>query len=699
MTIKSELRLVVDELETKDKVDLLKELYHDIAGKGIGGDTQLAHINPLEAALLRSFGGAGTLNTETGLPQYILSFGSGGGSPTAVYQDTMQTSRLAPEIAPYATDVLTEAQDLYRMVMDQGYDPYTGAMTAPQTAEQIAALSGTADLVGTGRPLMEEGLNIQREQLEKFTPEVAQEYMSPYQQAVTEVEKRKAVEDFQQRIMPEFEKQAVSAGGMSGMGSRAGVQAALLGQGLGTQLGDIQATGLQKAYQDAQQMFGRQKQREAAAAQQISAAGPKMFDQGLREMGALGTVGEQKQALAQKGLDEQYYKWLEQKAFPEETLAKYSGFVYGNPLMSQRDVHTTYSAPAAQGPSFGQQLLAGAGQAANIYRQAGSPSFFREGGGIASLVKRSNGGAVEEDFMEVDEGVATYAPSRISPPPIQRKPVGDPLLTESGLRALAQRRREIMEGLQQQQEARRKATRPTVDVTGTLIQSVVDSLLESKSGDPRDPQSTRTSTLLRVLDGLKTGRTTIEEAKKEIQEMEREDLKPIEVAEKEIANVELKLAEAVAGLPAAKKAKAAKILASDLTNKQKWLKIKQLEKELRIGKPRTSVFKLLGEDALTQYRETLDKTLPSMKFSNNEAVDKTIKEDISNLSDDAKEVLIQAAQQEMYLDDKLNDFTVALAKAYKKLGKDFFTKEDNINRPGTSLGRALGLSDQSRLKD
>ena len=235
MTIKSELRLVVDELETKDKVDLLKELYHDIAGKGIGGDTQLAHINPLEAALLRSFGGAGTLNTETGLPQYILSFGSGGGSPTAVYQDTMQTSRLAPEIAPYATDVLTEAQDLYRMVMDQGYDPYTGAMTAPQTAEQIAALSGTADLVGTGRPLMEEGLNIQREQLEKFTPEVAQEYMSPYQQAVTEVEKRKAVEDFQQRVMPEFEKQAVSAGGMSGMGSRAGVQAALLGQGLGTQ--------------------------------------------------------------------------------------------------------------------------------------------------------------------------------------------------------------------------------------------------------------------------------------------------------------------------------------------------------------------------------------------------------------------------------------------------------------------------------
>lgn len=619
MTIKSELRLVVDELETKDKVDLLKELYHDIAGKGIGGDTQLAHINPLEAALLRSFGGAGTLNTETGLPQYILSFGGGGGgSPTAVYQDTMQTSRLAPEIAPYATDVLTEAQDLYRMVMDQGYDPYTGAMTAPQTAEQIAALSGTADLVGTGRPLMEEGLNIQREQLEKFTPEVAQEYMSPYQQAVTEVEKRKAVEDFQQRVMPEFEKQAVSAGGMSGMGSRAGVQAALLGQGLGTQLGDIQATGLQKAYQDAQQMFGRQKQREAAAAQQISAAGPKMFDQGLREMGALGTVGEQKQALAQKGLDEQYYKWLEQKAFPEEALAKYSGFVYGNPLMSQRDVHTTYSAPAAQGPSFGQQLLAGAGQAANIYRQAGSPSFFREGGGIASLVKRSNGGEVEEEFMEVDEGVATYAPPGISPPPVQRKPVGDPLLTESGLRALAQRRREIMEGLQQQQEARRKATRPEIDVTGTLIQSVVDSLLESKSGDPRDPQSTRTSTLLRVLDGLKTGRTTIKEAKKEIQKMEREDLKPIEVAEREIAKADIELEKAVAGLPAAIQERARKILQSKASANEKYYQIEKLKKEIEtMGKGKGKGFsKILTKEKLNQAENIIDNIFEKIKDTN-----------------------------------------------------------------------------------
>ena len=40
--------------------------------------------------------------------------------------------------------------------------------------------------------------------------------------------------------MPEFEKQAVGAGGMSGLGSRAGVQAARLGEAQLQQLGDIQ---------------------------------------------------------------------------------------------------------------------------------------------------------------------------------------------------------------------------------------------------------------------------------------------------------------------------------------------------------------------------------------------------------------------------------------------------------------------------
>lgn len=42
-----------------------------LAARGRLGDTMLAHISPEEAALLKARGGAGTINPETGLPQYF----------------------------------------------------------------------------------------------------------------------------------------------------------------------------------------------------------------------------------------------------------------------------------------------------------------------------------------------------------------------------------------------------------------------------------------------------------------------------------------------------------------------------------------------------------------------------------------------------------------------------------------------------
>ena len=405
--------MFLDDLSVNDKIEVLKELYKDIAELGIEGDTELAHINTFEANLLRKCGGSGTLNPNTGLPQY--SKGGGGGTPQATFQNTNQFSRIPDEVAPFASDVLTEAQDYYRMIMNQGYDPYTGAVTAPQTEEQTEAQAGLAALgrAGQGTALQQEALDLQRQQGEKFTPEVAQEYMSPYQRAVTDIEKRKAVEDFQRNIMPQFEAQAVNAGGMSGLGSRAGVQAGILGEGLQTRLGDIEAKGLQSAFLNAQQQFQNQKQREAAQASQTAALGPAMFSQGLAQQGALQTVGEQKQNLAQKALDEQYFKFLEQKAFPEEQLAKYSGFVYGNPLLSQRDVTSTaQSGRNFNAPSSGAQLLGTGLAAANTFRQIAPQTFGSFTSGIGSVFGKTGGGL--SDIIERQEGgnLTAYEASR-----------------------------------------------------------------------------------------------------------------------------------------------------------------------------------------------------------------------------------------------------------------------------------------------
>jgi len=50
----------------------LKTLAKELQSKGRYGDTVLAHINPQEAGILKALGGSGTINPDTGLPEYFL---------------------------------------------------------------------------------------------------------------------------------------------------------------------------------------------------------------------------------------------------------------------------------------------------------------------------------------------------------------------------------------------------------------------------------------------------------------------------------------------------------------------------------------------------------------------------------------------------------------------------------------------------
>jgi len=57
----------------------IKSLAQELQNKGRGGDTILAHINPEEARMLKAMGGSGTINPDTGLPEFL--FGGGGFNP------------------------------------------------------------------------------------------------------------------------------------------------------------------------------------------------------------------------------------------------------------------------------------------------------------------------------------------------------------------------------------------------------------------------------------------------------------------------------------------------------------------------------------------------------------------------------------------------------------------------------------------
>ena len=56
-----------------------------IASQGRDGDTMLAHINPREAEMLKASGGRGTINPNTGLPEFAE--GGFGGAPSTASAD------------------------------------------------------------------------------------------------------------------------------------------------------------------------------------------------------------------------------------------------------------------------------------------------------------------------------------------------------------------------------------------------------------------------------------------------------------------------------------------------------------------------------------------------------------------------------------------------------------------------------------
>jgi len=109
-------------------------------------------------------------------------------------------------------------------------------------------------------------------------PTNAQDYMSPYMQQVVNIQQREA----QRKADIEATQrasQAVKAGAAGG--TREAIMAAEAARNLSTQLGDIQATGLQSAYTNAQQQFNADQARALQAAQANQGAGLTVGGQNL----------------------------------------------------------------------------------------------------------------------------------------------------------------------------------------------------------------------------------------------------------------------------------------------------------------------------------------------------------------------------------------------------------------------------------
>jgi hypothetical protein len=341
---------------------------------------------------------------------FLSSFFGFGDKPTTTSSNVVP--RYPEELKPYIEEAMKANQEIYKQRLEEGYQPYSGQTIAGFTPEEIASQEGLKSLVGTQAPLQQEALDLARGTARQFTPETAQEYMSPYLRTALDAQKQEAQRQYERTAVPQFEAQAVAAGGMSGLGSRAGVEAAERDTGQNRLLANIEAEGQQKAFEAAQDAFRDQTTRERQAATQISTAAPNIFKSALSEQGLLQTMGEQKRDLGQSTLDEAYLKYIEQQQFPESQLARYQSAIYGNPLLKQPSYNKTGTSSGG-GPGLGKTLL-GLGTTALGFGTGGV------GGSLFGNIFKSGGGGIGST-MKAQEYINRNMGGPVMPPVMYRK--------------------------------------------------------------------------------------------------------------------------------------------------------------------------------------------------------------------------------------------------------------------------------------
>lgn len=311
-------------------------------------------------------------------PEWFTFHLGGGGSSAPTQQNVTQTT--IPEYAkPYVERMLGKSEAL----SETPYQAYGGERVAGftpmqnqafqgvqnmQTAGQLGQASNMAGAAGLGSLMAG-----QQYAQQATNPYAQQAYMSPYIQNALQPQMQEAIR--QSNIMGQQNAaQAVQAGAFGG--SRQGIVEAERQRNLGQNLANIYGTGMQNAFQNAQQAqqfgstlglqgFGQAGQ----AAATLGQLGQTQFGQQKDILNAQANAGQLQQQQAQKGLDIAYQDFQNQRQYPYQQQAFMSDMLRGLPL--SQTSQSMYTNPSA----FSQ--LAGAGTALLGASKAG---LFAAGG-------------------------------------------------------------------------------------------------------------------------------------------------------------------------------------------------------------------------------------------------------------------------------------------------------------------------------
>ena len=209
-----------------------------------------------------------------------------------------QAAALAPDASGYGAQGAGYGQTAAQIGIQGGQQAQQAGLSAQQMAGQYGAQGAGIGQQAAGMAGMGYGAGQQYAQ-QATSPGAMQAYMSPYMQNVVDVQQREArrAADIQRE-----QNQAIAAKQGAFGGSRQAIVEAELQRNLGTQLGDIQATGLQQAFGQAQQAqqfgagLGLQGLQAGTQAQLAGIQGAQTGLQGVGQQiagGQLGLAGTQ----------------------------------------------------------------------------------------------------------------------------------------------------------------------------------------------------------------------------------------------------------------------------------------------------------------------------------------------------------------------------------------------------------------------
>ena len=341
-------------------------------------------------------------------------------------QTTQITSTIPDYAKPYAQQLLGSVfggqvgSEFIPGLVGQGYQPYGRQRTAGfspmqqqaferfagmQVSPELGEAAGLAGLAGrqagqlgmSYQPMQYQpmGIDFMRTQApqlqqyqmgpaervgaERFGGQAMQDYMSPYMSGVVEQQKRGAIQDYR-RQMPNIGAAAARMGGRGG--TREALMRSEAQRNLQGQLQGIEATGLQNAFQQAQQQFGADRAAQMQAALANQQAGLTTGQQNLAAQLGIQQLGAG-QSLQSQQLNQAAQLQAQQQALGQNQTAQQ--------LMEQSRQF---------GANFGlqglQQQLAAAGALGGLGMQGYQQQM---GIGQAQLGAGAQGQAMEQELL------------------------------------------------------------------------------------------------------------------------------------------------------------------------------------------------------------------------------------------------------------------------------------------------------------